>query len=133
MGTFAETAIVDYCLSFTKNKWKFAVSVFCLQQTNRNCHFPLVPFSVYIYIYLLKRQHVYRYKDVIYIYIYICLFCLCCRKKKKKNGSLGNFPSSVYHLLIVQTEVCNLWLVYEETNESYLSANGLNGLTYLCT
>jgi hypothetical protein len=64
MGTFAESAIVDYRLSFADqrkqtsvkqasifipfaaNKRKFAVSVFHLQQTNGDCHFPLVPFSV---------------------------------------------------------------------------------------
>jgi hypothetical protein len=49
MGTFAKTAIVDYCLSFAHqgkqtsvfriclfaaNKRKFSVSVFRLQQTN---------------------------------------------------------------------------------------------------
>jgi hypothetical protein len=51
MGTFAETAIVDYCLSFANQekprktnfrflfpfeayKWKVAVSVFYLHQTN---------------------------------------------------------------------------------------------------
>jgi hypothetical protein len=56
MGTFVETAIVDYGLSFSKeNKLpffvsvyskqrKFAVSVFRLIQTNRL--FPSVPFSV---------------------------------------------------------------------------------------
>jgi hypothetical protein len=31
---------------FAENKWKFAVSVFHLQQTNRNCCFPLVLFCV---------------------------------------------------------------------------------------
>ncbi len=54
MGTFAETAIVDYRLSFflpskinfrfpfpfAANKRNFAVSVFRLQQTNENCRFP---------------------------------------------------------------------------------------------
>jgi hypothetical protein len=49
MGTFAETAIVDYCskenkLPFAAKKWKFAV--FLLQQTNGSYRFPLIPFSV---------------------------------------------------------------------------------------
>ncbi len=57
--TFAETANIVYCLLFaerenklpffvTENKRKVAVSVFCLRQTNRSCHFPLAPFSAYI-------------------------------------------------------------------------------------
>jgi hypothetical protein len=62
MGTFAETAIVDYCLSFANqgkqtsdfrflflfaaNKWKFAVSVFHLQQRKGSCYFPFVLFSL---------------------------------------------------------------------------------------
>jgi hypothetical protein len=58
MGRFAETAIVDYCLSFADrlpffpfaaNKWKFAVSVFHLQQTNGTLPFLLLPFSIYMY------------------------------------------------------------------------------------
>jgi hypothetical protein len=62
MGTFAETANVDYRLSFAiqgkqisvfhfrfaEKKRKFAVSVFHLQQTNGSCRFPLVLFSVCI-------------------------------------------------------------------------------------
>jgi hypothetical protein len=32
--------------SFAANKRKFAVSVFRLQQTNGNCRFQLVPFSI---------------------------------------------------------------------------------------
>jgi hypothetical protein len=55
MGTFPNTAIVDYRLSFAAqrkqtsvyhfrfpsapNKQKFAVSVFCLRQRNGNCRF----------------------------------------------------------------------------------------------
>jgi hypothetical protein len=62
MGTFAETAIVDtvhlptkennlpFSVSACSKKRKFAVSVFHLQQTNRNCDFTSVPFSIYKYI-----------------------------------------------------------------------------------
>jgi hypothetical protein len=52
MGTFAEIAIIDYCLSlvdqvpFAANKRKFAVSVFRLFATNSSCRFLLVHFSV---------------------------------------------------------------------------------------
>jgi hypothetical protein len=79
MGTLAETANVDYRFRlrtkenkhrfpFAGNKRKFAVSVFCLQQTNRSCRFPLVPFYIYIYIHI----HVFK------------------RKTKKKSP--GDFP-----------------------------------------
>ncbi len=34
---------------FAANKRKLAVSFFHLQQTNRSCHFPLVPFSISTY------------------------------------------------------------------------------------
>jgi hypothetical protein len=36
---------------FAANNWKFAISVFRLQQTNGTYSFPLVPLSVYIYMY----------------------------------------------------------------------------------
>jgi hypothetical protein len=56
MGTFAETAIVDYRLSFAdqgkqksvfrlQQKRKFAVSDFHLQKRKRNCHFLLAEFQ----------------------------------------------------------------------------------------
>ncbi len=48
MGTFTETAMIDYCLSFVEqeNKLPFSVSVcskqtefdVCFQQINRSCH-----------------------------------------------------------------------------------------------
>jgi hypothetical protein len=65
MGTFAETAIIDYHFPFAdqgkqtsvfsfhlQNKRKFAPSVFCLQQTNgvavfRQFCFPLVEFETW--------------------------------------------------------------------------------------
>jgi hypothetical protein len=47
MGTFAETTIVDYHLSFAdQGKQSFPFPVFRLQQTNGSCPFPLVRFSV---------------------------------------------------------------------------------------
>jgi hypothetical protein len=64
MGTFAETAIVDYRLSFAdqgkqtsvfrfaaSNKRKYAVSVFRLQETNGS-----VPFSICLYLYIRKTE-----------------------------------------------------------------------------
>jgi hypothetical protein len=60
MGTFAETAIFDYRLSFADqrkqtsrfpfpfaaNKRKFPIYVFRLQQINGSCRFPLICFAV---------------------------------------------------------------------------------------
>jgi hypothetical protein len=59
MGTFAETAIVDYRLSFANqgkqnlyfpllfaaNKWKLGVSIVCLRK-NGSCHISLVLFCL---------------------------------------------------------------------------------------
>jgi hypothetical protein len=60
MGTFAETAISDYCLSFVdQGKQTSVFNYFCSKQmedcrfrfpfaeNNGSCHFPLVPFSVH--------------------------------------------------------------------------------------
>jgi hypothetical protein len=47
MGTFAETAIVDYSLSFADQRKQTSVFNFRLQQTEGNLRFPYVPFSVY--------------------------------------------------------------------------------------
>jgi hypothetical protein len=119
MGTFAETAIIDYHLSFADqenklyfmfqfaaNKGKFAISVFCLQQTNGSCCFLLVSFSGYKYIckYIYIRKRIYI--DInMYLHIYMLPFQI-----ENGNGSPGNFPYSVYHLLIEQMEVCHLSL-----------------------
>jgi hypothetical protein len=50
-------------------------------------------------------------------------------RHQMENGNPGDFPLSVYLLLIFQTEVCPF--VDEETNGSYPFANGLNGLAHL--
>jgi hypothetical protein len=75
MGTFAETANVDFYLSFANqgketsvfqfrlqqtNK-NFPFSVFCLQQTYGTCRFLLVPFSIYIYPYVSSVFCIYTY------------------------------------------------------------------------
>jgi hypothetical protein len=41
MGTFAETAIVDYRLSFADQRKQTSVFFFRLQQTNGSLQFPL--------------------------------------------------------------------------------------------
>ncbi len=85
----------------------FAVSIFCLQQTNKSCRFPLFTFSVYIYwwgsICIEREMDIYMY---IYIYIYEYVNATVSNEKQKPRW----FPSSVYgyHLLIGQMEVCHL-------------------------
>jgi hypothetical protein len=46
MGTFAETAVVDYRLSFADQGKRTSVFRYCLQQTNGGCHFTIVQFSI---------------------------------------------------------------------------------------
>jgi hypothetical protein len=96
-----------------QNKRKFAVSVFRLQQINRRCPFPLVPFSVYKYIYWNSSIRIDIYIDIsmylyIYPYLHINIYILIYIAVNTKNGSPSNFPQSVYCLLNVQTEVCPL-------------------------
>ncbi len=109
MGSLVETADVDHYLlsladqgkrtsvfhfEFAENKWKFAVSVFRLQSTNRSCHFPLVPFS-YISRYILKRQQICKYIDIQYIlytYIYVSISIFYMPPFQTGNGSPGDFP-----------------------------------------
>ncbi len=54
-----------------------------------------------------------------------------CRKQTgvRRFGSPGDFPYSVYRLLIVQKEVCRLSVFSAETNRSCPFANGL---AHLC-
>jgi hypothetical protein len=78
MGTFAETASVDYRFLFAdqgkqtpfsfsiSSKRKFVVSVFCLEQTNGSYLFLLVP---YTYTYIEMAAYTYIYAAVL-IYIY---------------------------------------------------------------
>jgi hypothetical protein len=99
MGTFDETATVDYCLLFTtkennfrflfaENKRKCAISIFRLQQ--RELKFP---FSVCIYIYI----YIYIYKHA-YIYIYVYkrkprgFFLIRLPFAHHANGSLSFVP-----------------------------------------
>ncbi len=98
---------------------EFAVSLFHLQQTNANCHFLLVPFSVFTYI---------RKKE---LYIHICTVS----NGKLKPRQFILIRSPFFHrangillfvclLLKKQTEVIH----YKRTN----GLNGLNGLAYIC-
>jgi hypothetical protein len=53
------------------------------------------------------------------------------QKNQMENGSLDNFPSSVYRLLSCKQKFVISLFVDEETIRSYPFANGLNGLTNL--
>ncbi len=103
MGTFVETAIVDYRLSFADNGKQTFLFLFHLQQTNRSLlflfsvaikerklPFPLVPFSVYLY-----------FNTYTCIYIHILPF-------KMEIRIPGDFPDSIEGLLIMQADICCL-------------------------
>jgi hypothetical protein len=60
-GHIAETAIIDYRLKFADQGKQTSFLCFRLQQTNRNCRFPLIPFSVYIYIYICICMCTYKW------------------------------------------------------------------------
>jgi hypothetical protein len=122
MGRFAETANLDYRLSFVDQE----------KQT-----FIPTNFIFSINTYILKLQHILINK---YIYIYVSTYiiisiyiskyisiCICYRSKRKTgNRSRGDIPKSVHRLLIVQMEVFVRPFFYDETNGSYPFANGPN-------
>jgi hypothetical protein len=117
-----QSSITIYCLStkenkhlFAAKKWKFAVYVFRLQQTNGSCRFLLVPFSVCPYI---RKQN--------YIYLYAAA----------SNGRLKVEAQAIFLKLLTTDSSCKKKFaicpfVEEETNRSYLFANELNGLNRL--
>ncbi len=57
MGTFDETAIVDYSLSFADQEKQTSVFHFRLQQTNGSCRFrfPYIHIHTYMYIYFYGK------------------------------------------------------------------------------
>jgi hypothetical protein len=119
MSTFADTANVDYRLSFVDQGKQ--TSVLRLQKINGSCcfHFPFaankqkLQFSVtsvfliyiffeaateiyfylyiYIYIYIYLSISIYLYT---YIYIYICI-CCCCKRKMEAQAIFPN-PFTVF-------------------------------------
>jgi hypothetical protein len=103
MGTFAETAIVDYHLSFADQGKQTFIFGFHLQQTNINCRFPLVSFSIYIYAAILNG------------------------KWKTKAQTIFLDPFTICSLCKRKIVVCPV--VDEEKNGNYPFAYGLNGLT----
>jgi hypothetical protein len=73
MSTFAETATVDYRLSFADQGKQ--TSVFRIQQTKENCCLPLVPFFL----------------SCVCVFIFISIFILMLLFQME-NGSPGDFP-----------------------------------------
>jgi hypothetical protein len=130
MGTFAETEIIDYRLSFANHGKQISVSVCCkqtevcrsvlrLQQTNGSCCFPLVP--IFVYIYMMKQQH---------IHIYTHAFLN--RKRKKEAQTIFLNPFTVCSPCKGKFVICPF--VVKETNRSNPCANGLyrlNGFAHL--
>jgi hypothetical protein len=97
MGTFAETAIIEYRFlfadprktnfrfpfSFAANRRKFAVSVFYLQQNKRELPFFVNSvFRMYIYIYAAVSIY------VLLIYTEMKLY-ICGSKRDKRYDSTG--------------------------------------------
>ncbi len=103
MGTFAETPIVYYRLSFT-NQGK-ETSVFRMYT------------CPYIFIYLYVNINLYTVYLCVCIYIHFYIYIL---PFQTENWSPGDFPYSVYHLLIVQMEVWR-WFVCWWRNKQKLS------------
>jgi membrane protein YdbS with pleckstrin-like domain len=89
MGTSAETAIIDYCLSFADQGKQISIfSVFvCSKQMDLLCSVGFV--FLYIYVAVVSICTVYEY--------------IFCHFKWKKEAQ-----AIPYRLLIVQTEVCRL-------------------------
>jgi hypothetical protein len=76
-----------------------------------------IVFRIYIYIPYINTVPVYG--------IYAAIL------RNKSNVRPGDFPWSVYHLLILQWQFVVCSFVDEGTNRSYLFANGLNRLNGL--
>jgi hypothetical protein len=78
MGTFAETAIVDYCLSFADQGKQTGVLHICLQQKNVSLPFP---FSV-----CSKQMEVAIFREFRFLYTYmLTLFQTPNRKRKPRR------------------------------------------------
>ncbi len=120
MGTLAETAIIYYRWSFANQgkKPQFSVSV-CSKQTEVcRFRFPFAAKSKWEFLFSASsvfRMCVYWGLGSVCVCVYnifkfIFMYMYSILPFRTKNGkrSLGNFPQSVYRLLIVQLELCLL-------------------------
>ncbi len=137
MGKIAETAMsviiccfltkeknFRFLFSFAAKKRKFAISV-CSKQmvvavfhpfplqyiyiyTYRKC-FPFAPYKWKLLIqFVCFRWYIHIYRKQNYIYIHMLPF-----QTKYGNRSPGDFPSSVYRLLIIHMEVCDFSICWQ--------------------
>jgi hypothetical protein len=115
MGTFAETAIIDYCLLFADQEKQTSVFHFCLQLTNRSL-------SVLFYV-SRKQTEVAVSHFFCFPYIYIASI---------SNSNPGDFPNSFIICSSFKRKFVVGPCVDEETRRSYPFSNVLNRLACLC-
>ncbi len=122
MGTFAETAIFDYHLSFADQGKQNSALRFCIL---------LVPFSVYIYVCMCICTYTYVYICMYILHIHIHLYMLLFQTE---NGKWKPKRFSLIRLMVV----CHLSVCWWR-NKGKLSTvnelnglNGVNGLAHLC-
>jgi hypothetical protein len=118
MGTFVETAIIDYCyrLLTKENKLLFSFSI-CSKQTQ------VCPF--HFLFAANKRKLQFSVNSIFCIFIYIC----CRFKWKIEAQTIFLFPFTVaQHANVSLRFVC---LLTKKINRSYPFANGPNGLNGL--
>jgi hypothetical protein len=120
--------IVNYRLSFADQGKQTSVCRFRQEQTNGKCRFQFFPFFVCVGMCV--------FMVCIYLYVYIFIFTfkfLCWRfKRKTENESPGNFPYSVYRLLIKLVFFRSLSKKQMEVIcLQSTTVNGLDGLAHL--
>ncbi len=150
MGTFDETAIVRYLLSFIDQRRQTSIFCFCLQQTNRSLLFQFFVCSK-------QTKQLFSFGSVFRIYIYMTSFRF--HDEQTINGLRKIAWTFIFRFLFEKAAyispgsllnlftICSLCkqkfvdgpFVHEETNGSYLFANilyavkKLNGLVQLCS
>jgi hypothetical protein len=124
MGTFTETEIVDNCLSFANPRKQTSVVGFHLQQTIGRLSFPFSICSKQTEVaiplpYIHTHTKIHRKRN------YICMLLF-----QIENRCLDRQFSSICLLFAPQANgrLSFVPFVDKETNRSYPSANGLNGL-----
>jgi hypothetical protein len=98
MGRYADTAIVDYRLSFADQGKQTFIFCFLLQQTNRSLPFPFSKWKLPFSVSSVFCIHIYS--------IYMLLFQM--ENGKQKMEAQAIFLHLLTPLLIVKTEVYRL-------------------------